>query len=106
MLRRVAVIAAALVVCLVVVIVGALAWITLFPGSLKGPIERIASSTLGVPVRIEGPLRLGLGRIVNVGPTTFISRLRAGPRSETSSRSPVSTSASTFWRICATGRFT
>ncbi len=66
MLRRVAVIAAAVVLCLAILIVGALAWITFYPGVLKGPIERIASDRVGMPVRIEGPLALDLGKVVQL----------------------------------------
>ncbi len=66
MLRRVAVIAAAVVLCLAILIVGALAWITFYPGVLKGPIERIASDRVGMPVRIEGPIALDLGKVVQL----------------------------------------
>ena len=47
--------------CCVVLAGGAVAWLALFPDTLKPPLERLLSAQLGQQVRIDGPLRVDLG---------------------------------------------
>lgn len=66
MLRRIGAIALGLLLLVVVLAGGALAWVVFFPDTLKSPIERFASAKLGREVRIEGPLSIEPGRITTV----------------------------------------
>jgi hypothetical protein len=66
MARRVLLVLLSLVLLVVLAAGGAVAWLLLRPNDLKGPLTRLASDRLGVPVRVEGPLRLGLGRVATV----------------------------------------
>jgi uncharacterized protein involved in outer membrane biogenesis len=66
MARRLLLVLLSLVLLVVLAAGGALAWVAWRPGDLKGPLTRLASDRLGVPVRVEGPLRLGLGRVATV----------------------------------------
>ncbi|HEX8376151.1 MAG TPA: hypothetical protein VF606_13335, partial [Geminicoccaceae bacterium] len=64
--RRLLLALAALVLLVVLAAGGALAWVAWRPGDLKGPLTRLASDRLGVPVRVEGPVGLDLGRVATV----------------------------------------
>ena len=51
---------------LLVLLGGALAWVTWFPDTLKRPLERALTASLGQEVRIEGPLVVHPGRATTV----------------------------------------
>jgi uncharacterized protein involved in outer membrane biogenesis len=51
---------------LLVLLGGALAWVTWFPDTLKRPLERALTASLGQEVRIEGPLVVHPGRVTTV----------------------------------------
>ena len=63
---RVARVAFSVLLVVVVLVAGALAWVTWFPDTLKHPLERLLTASLGQEVRIEGPLAVHPGRITSV----------------------------------------
>jgi uncharacterized protein involved in outer membrane biogenesis len=56
----------AIVLLLVAVAGGAVAWVTLLPDTLKPPLQRFLSAELGHAVELQGPLRIGLGLVTTV----------------------------------------
>ena len=66
MAHRLVQIIIAIVLLLVAVVGGAAAWVTLFPDTLKPPLQRFLSTELGQPVELRGPLRIGLGLVTTV----------------------------------------
>lgn len=66
MARRLFQVAVGLVVVLLVLVIGAFAWIIWFPDTLKPPLERLLSAQLGRDVQIRGPLRIHPGLVTTV----------------------------------------
>ena len=66
MLRRIGATALGVLLLVVVLAGGAMAWVVFFPDTLKSPIQRYASAKLGREVRIEGPLSIEPGRVTTV----------------------------------------
>ncbi len=66
MAKRLLLIVFSCVGLLVVLAGGALAWLAFFPDTLKPPLERLLSAQLGQEVRIQGPLKVELGRVTVV----------------------------------------
>ncbi|MGD9509124.1 MAG: AsmA family protein [Geminicoccaceae bacterium] len=66
MLRRIGVLALGAVLLIVMVVGGALAWVTFFPNTLKPLVERYASTQIGREVRIDGPLDIEPGLVTVV----------------------------------------
>ncbi len=66
MIRKLALILAGVVVLIVVVAAGTLAFLVWRPDVLKPTLERLASEQLGREVRLSGPLRIDPGRVTAV----------------------------------------
>lgn len=66
MLRRLALALLSLVLLAVLAAAGLVALVAWRPDLAKGQIERLASGRLGLPVTIEGPLAVDLGRVSTV----------------------------------------
>ena len=66
MLRRSLFVLLGVLALVLVVVVGAVAVALWRPDLVKGPIERLASAQLGLPVTIEGPLAVHPGRVTTV----------------------------------------